>query len=144
MRHFVDRKTNGEQGPCPFGFRIGFVLLHDGHDHVTLVARCPGYADVELGIHGRRFRVSGTTSCVIATPPPPSGQHSPPRLLRMQRRFGHPVVRADVYDIQLREMSGEIFERHPVKVKSENIIQEWRSKSTAGCMTYSCSLKTNC
>lgn len=126
MRHFVDRKTNGEQGPCPFGFRIGFVLLHDGHDHVTLVARSPGYADVELWIHGRRFRVSGTTARVISAPPPSPGQHSPPWLLRMQSRFGHPVVRADVHDVQLCEMSGEILERHPVNQKPVNVIGEWR------------------
>jgi len=128
MRHFVDRKTNGEQGPCTFGFRIGFVLLHDGHDHVTLVARSPGYADVELGIHGRRFRVSGTTACVISAPPPSPGQHCPPRLLRMQRRFGHPVVRADVHDVQLREMPGEILERHPENGKPQNVNQELRRK----------------
>lgn len=124
MRHFVDRKTNGEQGPCPFGFRIGFVLLHDGHDHVTLVARSPGYADVELGIHGRRFRVSGTTARVISAPPPSPGQDCPPRLFRMQRRFGHPVIWTDVHDVQLSEMPGEILERHPANGKPQNVNQE--------------------
>jgi len=114
MRHFVHREADGVQRSGPIGFRIGLVLLHDGDDHVTLVPRRPGYADVELRVHRGRFRVPGAAASVVPTPPPPPGQHCPPRLFRVQRRFGHPVVRADVHNVQLREMPGEILERHPV------------------------------
>lgn len=116
MRHFVDGETDGVQGPGSLGFRVGLVLLHDGHDHVTLVARSSRYADVELRVRGRRFRVTGTSAGVVTAPPPPPGQHGPPRLFRVQRRFGHPVIRADVHDVQLREVSREVFKRHPSEI----------------------------
>lgn len=123
MGHLVDRKTDGEQRPRPVCFRVGLVLLYNGHDHVTLVARRPGYAYVKLRIHGRRFRMSWPATSIISAPPPPPGQHGPPRLLRVQRWFGHPVVRAHVHDVQLREVSGKILERHPVNAQPETQCQ---------------------
>lgn len=116
LRHFVNSEADGVQRPRPFRFRVRFVLLDDRHDHVTLVARSSGYAYVELGVHGCGLRISGTASGVVSAPPPPPGQHGTPRLLRVQRRFGHPVVRTDVDDVELREMPSEVFERHPAHV----------------------------
>lgn len=117
MWHFVDRKSDGVQRSGSFGFRISFILLHDGHDHMAFVARSSGYAYVELRVHGRCFRISRTTAGVVSAPPSSSCEHGPPRLFRVQCRFGHPVIRTDMDDIQLREMPGEVFERHPVQAK---------------------------
>lgn len=114
MRHFIYGKANGEQGSRSFSFRIGFVLLYNGHDDVTLVSRGPRYTYVELGVHGRRFRISRSPASIVPTAPPPPGQYGPPRLFRVQRRLGHPIVWADVDDVELCEMPGEVFERHPV------------------------------
>lgn len=81
---------------------------------MTLVSRGPRYAYVELRVHGRRFWIAGSAASVVPAAPPSSGQHGPPRLFRVQRRLGHPIVWTDVDDVELREMSGEVFERHPV------------------------------
>lgn len=114
VRHFIDGEADGKQGPSTLGFGVGFVLLHHRHDHVTLVARSPRYAYVELRVHGRRLRIPGPAARVVPATPSPPGQHGAPRLLRVQRRLGHPVVGAHVDDVQLREVPGEVFERHPV------------------------------
>lgn len=123
MGHLVDGETDGVQRPWrSVRLRVRLVLLHDRHDHVTLVAGRPGYADVELRVRGRRVRAPRTTARVIAAPPPAPGQHGTPRLLRVQRRFGHPVVRADVHDVQLRKVPGKVLERHPADRSSTTVI----------------------
>lgn len=88
---------------------------------MAFVARRPRNADVELRVHGRRLRVPGTATRVVPAAPPASRQHGPPRLFRVQRWFGHPVVRADVHDVQLREVPRKVFERHPERKRYQQI-----------------------
>lgn len=57
--------------------------------------------------------VAGTSAGVVAGSPSTPGQNCSPRLLRVQSRLSHPVVWTHVYDIQLSEVFGEVFERHP-------------------------------
>ena len=54
-----------------------------------------------------------SSSSVVSAAPSPSSQDGPPRFLRVQRRFIHPIVGSDVHQIQVRELPREIFERHP-------------------------------
>ena len=59
---------------------------------------------VELGVHGGGLDVLGGAARVVARPPAAPRQHRPPRLLAVQRRLAHPVVGADVHQVQVREL----------------------------------------
>ena len=59
---------------------------------------------VKLGVHGGGLDVLGGAARVVARPPAAPRQHRPPRLLAVQRRLAHPVVGADVHQVQVREL----------------------------------------
>ena len=60
---------------------------------------------VELGVHGGGLDVLGGAARVVTRPPAAPRQHRPPRLLAVQRRLAHPVVGADVHQVQVRELN---------------------------------------
>ena len=59
---------------------------------------------MELGVHGGGLDVLWGAARVVAGPPASARQHRPPRLLAVQRRLAHPVVGADVHQVQMREL----------------------------------------
>ena len=61
---------------------------------------------MKLGVHGGSLDVLRGAARVVARPPAAARQHRPPRLLAVQRRLAHPVVGADVHQVQVRKLKG--------------------------------------
>ena len=61
---------------------------------------------VKLWVHGGGLDVLRCAARVVAGPPAAARQHRPPRLLAVQRRLAHPVVGADVHQVQVRKLQG--------------------------------------
>ena len=53
---------------------------------------------------------AGPAASVVACPPPPPGQYGSPGLLAVQAGLAHPVVRADVHQVQVAEHAREVVE----------------------------------
>lgn len=75
-----------------------------------------------MSVHTCLTRVAGAATRVVTRAPPSSGQHSAPRLLRMEGGLRHPIVRTDMYEVEVSEVTREVFKRHPA---TKQTISKW-------------------